>query len=257
MGVQVAGQGTAGHLAVRPDQCVGGVMAGSPGRVRRPGRLGRGRRVPVRAGGWRIDGVMGQPLGRNRQIPGVGHREETAHQDGAGGCGHREPPPRQPGPPARLPPGGRGREVCAARRGPPERPELRERRGLPGQFAAFGRRRQGGEYLGNRLPPGGVTIRPGAPVRPAPVWPPLVWRALVRHATVGPVPVWPATIGPAPVQQRVQGPVSAGTVRPAAPLAFRHAALETTRRPDALHGSDSRGDSRVMRRRMLTAANHA
>ena len=129
------------------------------------------------------------------------------------------PPAAQPGHPARFPACGLGREVCPARPGRRERPELREGPGLPGQFAAFRRRGQRGEYLVDRLPPGGVTV----------------W----QHA--------PAPRGP--VQQRVNGPLPAGTVRPAAPLAFGHTAFETTRRPDALHGCDSR----VPRPRWLTA----
>ena len=65
----------------------------------------------------------------------------------------------------------------------------------------------------------------------------------------------PASPGPAARQR----PLPAGTVRPAAPLAFGHAAFETTRRPDALHGADPRAgprpNSRVPRPRMLTARN--
>ena len=213
------------HPAVRPVRCVSGPVTGRPGRPRRPGWPGRpgrperGRRVRVTADGRRIDGLVGQPLGRRGQVSGVGHREEPAHQDGPGGRGHRGPPAAQPGHPARFPACGLGREVCPARPGRRERPELREGPGLPGQFAAFRRRGQRGEYLVDRLPPGGV----------------IVW----RHA--------PAPRGP--VQQRVNGPLPAGTVRPAAPLAFGHAAFETTRRPDALHGCDSR----VPRPRWLTA----
>ena len=255
----MAGRGTAGHLAVRPDQGMGGLLAGSPGRVRRPGQLGRDRRVPVRAGGGRIDGVMGQPLGRHRQIPGVSHREESAHQDGAGRRGHRQPPPGPPGHPARVPARGRGPEVCAARRGRRERPGLRERPelgerpGLPGQFAAFRRRRQGGEYLGDRLRPGGVTVRPSAPVRQTPVRHTTVRHSTVRHTRVPRATVSRVPVQQVPVQQRVREPLPAGTVRPAAPLAFCHAAFETTGQPDALHGADSR----VLRPRMLTARNRA
>ena len=145
-------------------------LAGLAGSGRQPGGR-RGRADLVRAGGGparggRVDGVVGQPLGRGGQVPGVGHREQPAHEDGAGGrpCG---PPGARPGLPAGVPLRGLGREL---RPGGPgravrERPELRERPGLRGQLTAFGGRRQRGEHLGDRLPPGGVLARP-APARP-------------------------------------------------------------------------------------------
>jgi hypothetical protein len=112
--------------------------------------------------------------------------------------------------------------------------ELRQRPGLPGQFAAFRRRREGGEHLGYRLPPGGVIVPQRIPVQ----------RSMIERAAIQRSPVQRT-----PVQQRVKGPLHAGTARPADPLVFRHAAFETTRQPDALHDASPR----VMRPQGLTA----
>ena len=136
----------------------------------RPGRQARGaawvqagRRVP--AGRGRADGVVSQPLGRGGQIPGVGHREKPAHQHGAGRRRHRGPGPGPPGHAARpgdVAPGSAGcpgRPGRAARRERPDARNSASARASPVSSLLAGDRRQGGEHLADRLPPGQVAVR--------------------------------------------------------------------------------------------------
>ena len=243
--------------------------------------MGRGRWLRVRPGVRRIDGVMGQPLGGHRQIPGVGQREESAHQDGAGGRGHREPSPGQPGPPARARRGaGGGRSAPRAGTSANARNSENARNSASARASPVSSLLSGADVRAARTwatgchragSSSGVAPRPRAStvqsantVQRNTVQRSTVQRARVRQATVRQSrssKLRSSSRLAALVQQRVKGPLQAGTVRPAAPLAFRHAAFETTRRPDALRGagsrSGSRAGSRVMRPRMLMARNRA
>ena len=170
---------------VRPGRSVTGRRAGLAGRdpqARGPGRVGAGG--GVRAGRGRVDGGVSQPLRRGRQVPGVGHREQPPDEDGPGGHGYRGPGRVRPGNAAQ--PGRPAPVASPGRRRAMERPgaEVRERPGLPAQLAAFRDRRQRGEHLADRLPPGQVAARERAPL-----------------------------------EQRLKGPLLAGAVRAAAPLA--------------------------------------